>query len=73
MPRRHQVAGGHAEQPAEQRDDDALDGEDAPDVARAGADAAQHADLARALEHGHRDRVDEPDHADRDDHEARAR
>ena len=54
----------------EQRDDDPFGGEDAADVAGAGADAAQDADLARALEDAHRDRVDEPDHADRDDQQA---
>ena len=64
------VAERDAEQPPEQRDGQAFGGEDAADVAGAGADAAQDADLARALEHAHRDRVDEPDHADRDDQEA---
>ena len=64
------VADRDAEQPARERDGEALGGEDAPDVAGASADAAEHADLARPLEHAHRDRVDEPDHADRDDEEA---
>ena len=40
------------------------------DVAARGRRRAQHADLARALEDAHRDRVDERDHADRDDQQA---
>ena len=53
--------------PSGERDGQAFGGEDPPDVAGVGADAAQHADLAGALEHDHRDRVDQCDHADRDD------
>ena len=56
---RERVAERDAEQPAGERDDEAFGGEDAPDLAGAGADAAQHADLAGALEHAHGDRVDE--------------
>ena len=67
---RQAVADGDSEQPAGERDREALGGEDAADLAGAGADAAEDADLARPLEHAHRDRVDEADHADRDDQQA---
>ena len=59
-----------ADQPAENGEDDGLGGEDAADVAGAGADRAEDADLPRSFEHAHRERVDEPGHADRDDEEA---
>src|SRR4051794_5207135 len=63
------VPESHTERPAQHGDDQPLGGEDPPDVAAAGPDAPQHPDLARPLEDAHRDRVDQPDHADGHDDE----
>ena len=60
---------GDADQPAGDCHDHALDREDASHVAGVTADATQDADLADPLEHGHRDRVDQSDQADRDDYQ----
>src|SRR5579862_183662 len=65
-----QYADWDADQPAEGCEDDGLGGEDAADVAGAGADRAEDADLAGAFEHAHRQRVREAGHADRDDQES---
>ena len=70
---RKHIAERDSEQPAPNRDDEPLGCEDAPNVTCSGADAAEHADLTGALEHGHGDRVDQADHADRDDQQSEDR
>ena len=56
------------DQPAGEGDGQSFGGEDPPDVAGVGADAAQDPDLAGAFEHDHRERVDQREHADRHAH-----
>ena len=64
-----EVAERDRDQPAGEGEVEDLGGVDAPDVAGAGADRAQDADLADAFEHAHRQGVGEAGHADRDDQE----
>ena len=63
-------AGGHAEQPTRRHQRQRLGPQRAADVAGPGAEAAQHPELSGALDHAHRDRVDEAEHADADDEQA---
>ena len=52
---------------ADQRGDHALVADHPPRLPARHPDRAQHPDLARALEHGQHERVDDPEQADDDD------
>src|SRR5258708_3770077 len=63
-------AEGDPDHPACERGGQASGREDPSRLSGVGGGAAQHADLAGAFDDGHSDRVDQPDHADRDDQQA---